>query len=66
MDSTIVHALSVIASEQAEPTEKTLQKIEKFLDYMATNPNTMIWYDALKQTYQISKIGEDHFTMASH
>ena len=52
VDSIIVHAFSVIASEQAEPTEKTLQKVEKFLDYMATNPNATIRYHASDMVLQ--------------
>ena len=39
---TILHALSAIAAEQANPTEMTLQRVCQFLDYMHTNPNDVI------------------------
>ena len=42
VDLTILHALSKIASQQANPTEKTLQRVNQILDYMHTNPNTVI------------------------
>ena len=47
MDSTMLIALSAIASEQAAPTENTLKKIKQFLlNYAATNPNAIIMYRA--------------------
>ena len=42
VDMTILHALSEIASEQANPTERTKKKVDQLLDYMATNPNAKI------------------------
>ena len=41
---TILTALSEIASQQAAPTEKTLQRVNTFLDYMATHPDAVIRY----------------------
>ena len=46
VDPTILMALSDIASQQNKPTEKTMQRVTQFLDYMATNPNATIRYRA--------------------
>ena len=35
-----------IATQQADPTENTLQKIKQFIDYAATNPEAIITYRA--------------------
>ena len=37
VDSTMLVALSAIASDQAKPTEKTMEKTLQFLDYVAAN-----------------------------
>ena len=37
-------ALSAIASEQASPTENTLKKARKFMDYAATHPDAVLTY----------------------
>ena len=42
IDMTILHALSAIAAEQSSPTERTLQRVRQFLDYMHTHPNAVI------------------------
>jgi hypothetical protein len=42
VDTTILMALSAITSQQATPTEKTRNRINKFLDYMATHPDAKI------------------------
>ena len=39
---TILHSLSAISSEQAKPTERTMQRCKQLLDYMTTNPNAII------------------------
>ena len=46
IDLTILHALSAIASEQAKPTKQTMARVQQLLDYMATNPNTVVRYYA--------------------
>ena len=46
VDVTILHALNAIAADQAHPTERTIARVEQFLDYMATNPNAVIRYRA--------------------
>ena len=46
VDSTMLVALSAIASEQATPTEKTLQKIKQFLDYAASQEDAILTYHA--------------------
>jgi hypothetical protein len=44
VDSTMLTALSAIASAQAEPTEKTMTLCKQFLDYAATHQDTIITY----------------------
>ena len=46
VDMTILHALSEIASQQANPTEKTIQRVNQLLDYMHSNPNAIIRFYA--------------------
>jgi len=46
VDLTILMALSEIAGQQANPTKKTMQRVQKFLDYMASNPDAKIRYHA--------------------
>ena len=46
VDSTMLVALSAIASEQATPTKKTMEKVDQFLDYAATNPIAIVTYHA--------------------
>lgn len=42
VDLTIQQALNAIAEEQSNPAEKTLERVQQFLDYMATHPDTVI------------------------
>ena len=42
VDLTILTALSAIASQQAEPTEKTEDHVQKLLNYVATHPAAVI------------------------
>ena len=44
VDVTILTALSEIAGQQSKPTEKTMDRVNHFLDYMATNPDAKIRY----------------------
>ena len=44
VDGTMLTALSVIASEQASPTENTLKKARKFMDYAAMHPDAVLTY----------------------
>ena len=44
VDGTMLTALSAIASEQASPTENTIRKTRKFMDYAATHPNAILTY----------------------
>ncbi len=39
-------ALLDIASQQAAPTENTMERINQFLDYMWTHPDAIVWYHA--------------------
>jgi len=48
VDSTILTALSAIATEQTKPTEKTLAKIKQLLDYCATQEEPVVTYHASK------------------
>jgi hypothetical protein len=45
-DSTILTALSAIATEQAKPTEKTRAKVKQLLDYCATQEEPVVTYHA--------------------
>jgi hypothetical protein len=46
IDMTILHALSAIASEQANPTERTLKRVQQLLHYMHSNPTAVIRFRA--------------------
>ena len=46
INSTMLAALSAIVSEQAKPTENTLMKVKQFLEYVATNLEAIIKYQA--------------------
>ena len=46
LDHTILPALNEIASEQSTPTEKTMCKAQRLMDYVATYPNTYIRFYA--------------------
>jgi hypothetical protein len=46
VDPTILMALSAIASQQSAPTEQTCDRVNQFLDYMATHPDAKICYQA--------------------
>jgi hypothetical protein len=48
VDNTILPALSAIATEQAQPTEKTKETITQLLDYCATQEEAIITYSASK------------------
>jgi len=39
-------ALSALVSNQASPTEETLNKTKQFLDYAASHPDAIITYKA--------------------
>ena len=47
VDNTILPALSAIASEQANGTERTMEKTIQLLDYLATHPAAKIQFHAL-------------------
>jgi hypothetical protein len=44
VNSTMLTALSFIASAQAEPTEETMTHCKQFLDNAATHPDTILTY----------------------
>ena len=46
VDLTILASLSKIASMQAAPIEYTMQKVNHFLDYMASNPDALVRFYA--------------------
>jgi len=46
VDSTMLTPLSALASEQAAPTEKTMQKCLQFLDYAASQEEAIVTYRA--------------------
>jgi hypothetical protein len=46
VDSTMLTALSFIASTQAEPTKETMENIKLFLDYAANHQDAILTYQA--------------------
>jgi hypothetical protein len=48
VDSTILPALSSLATKQAKPTQKTMEKVNQLLDYCATQEDAIITYLASK------------------
>ena len=46
IDPTMLVALSVIASEQASPTQSTMKKVDRFLDYAASQEQALLTYGA--------------------
>ena len=46
IDSTMLPALSAIASEQSAPTENTMKKVKQFLDYAASQEEAILTYRA--------------------
>ena len=46
LDNTILPALNEIASEQAQPTQKTMEKAQRLMDYVHTYPNAYIRFHA--------------------
>ena len=41
VDSTMLTALSALASEQSDPTEETMKKCKQFLDYVASQEDAV-------------------------
>jgi len=48
VDATILPALSSIASEQAAPTEQTMERVKQLLDYCASQEEAIITYNSSK------------------
>ena len=46
VDPTMLVALSAIASEQAKPTKTTMEKVDQFLDYAASQEEAVLTYHA--------------------
>ena len=46
MDPTILTELGSIADQQANPTEKTMQKFNQLLDYAASHPDAVLVYQS--------------------
>jgi hypothetical protein len=44
--STMLAALGSIATQQANPTENTMKKVQQFLDYADTHPDAIVTYHA--------------------
>ena len=47
IDSTMLTALSALASKQANPTEATMQKCKQFLNYAASQEEAVVTYKAI-------------------
>jgi hypothetical protein len=48
VDSTMLTALSSLATEQAKPTQKTMEKVKQLLDYCASQVEAIITYNKNK------------------
>ena len=46
MDPTILTELGSIADQQANPTEKKMQKFNQLLDYAASHPDAVLVYQS--------------------
>ena len=46
VDSTMLVALGSISTDQARPTKTTLEKVEQFLDYAASQDYAVVTYHA--------------------
>jgi hypothetical protein len=53
VDTTILTALSLIATEQAKPTQETMKKVKQLLDYCATQEDAIITYNASQMILEI-------------
>ncbi len=53
VDTTILPALSSIASEQAAPTEQTMAKVKQLSDYSASQEEAIITYNASKMVLTV-------------
>jgi hypothetical protein len=48
VDSTISTALSFLATEQAKPTQKMMEKVKQLFDYCASQEEAIITYNKSK------------------
>ena len=46
VDHTILTALKIIATQQSNPTEQTMQQVKQFLEYTSTHPDAIITHHA--------------------
>jgi hypothetical protein len=53
VNSTILTVLSSLATEQAKPTQKTMEKVKQLLDYCASQEEAIITYNASKMILAI-------------
>jgi hypothetical protein len=53
VDSTILTALSSIATKQVQPTQKRMDKIKQLLDYCASQEEAIITYHASKMILSV-------------
>ncbi len=49
----ILMALNAIATEQANPTARTMELVHQFLDYMATHPDAVIRFRASDMIFNL-------------
>ena len=53
VDSTILPSLSSLATEQAKPTTKTKKTVMQLLDYLATQEEAILTYNASNMILQV-------------
>ena len=54
VDSTMLVALSAISAQQSDPTQETLEKTLKFLDYVATHPDVILTFKASNMVLNVN------------
>ncbi len=53
IDSTMLTALSAIASAQTKPTEETMTRCKQFLDYAATHQDAILTYKSSNMVFVV-------------
>ena len=53
VNSTVIHAISDIASQQAVPTEETMEHTKQILDYLSSQEEVDITYSASDMTLAV-------------
>ena len=66
VDLTILQALNAITAEQAHLTERALQHVKQFLDYMARHPEAIIRYRVCNMVLNVHSDASFHSASRAH